>query len=210
MDEPNFKEAKKAEVMHRIPFFCTIGQIKATLDVLIEIDPIGNGKGRAAHYHAFPSCPKTDRSGNYPGNGNKCMVTTEVCPFWEPFGSYEVEPDRRNFIYISNFVRFVSFVEFFGEKIISKIFESKGVSVEKQHHVSFTEIIMLLRVFGIIEKKTYDDLIEIRKFRDNLLHRPRMLMAYDENILSKMVTKADKLRLKIVNIFFEQEKQPKS
>jgi len=207
MYELDYEEAKKPKVMHTIPFSCKIGQIKAKLDILIETDPIGNGKGTAAHYHAFPSCPKIDR-GTYP---YRCMVTKEVCPFWEPYGGYEVEPYKRSFIYIYNFIRSISFIEFWGQKILLMIFKSRGVNVEKHHHISLMEVIILLRVFELIDKNTYSELIKIKNFRDGLLHTPKALMDpdYDESTLSKIVSKAKRLEFKIIDIFRKQEEQLK-
>ncbi len=191
--------------VHTIPFFCKIGQIEAKLKIGIETDPLKNGKGTAAHYHAFPSCQKIN-SGSYP---YRCVVTNKVCLFWEPFGGYEVEPYKRNFVYISNFIRSVSFIEFWGKKAIIMRFKSKGVNIEKHFHISLMQVIILLRVFDLIDKDTYDGLIEIKKFRDELLHKPKMLMdykEYNEKVLSKMTTKADDLKFKIIDISNEQKK----
>ena len=70
---------------------------------------------------------------------------------------------------------------------------------------------MLLRVFNLIDKNIYSELIKIKKFRVDLLHDPKALMDpdYDESTLSKMVSKAKRLEFKIIDIFRKQEEQLK-
>ena len=41
----------EADINVDIPFKCKIGGVKATLGILIEPDPHGDGKGAHAHFH---------------------------------------------------------------------------------------------------------------------------------------------------------------
>jgi len=210
MNEPNFEGVRKEEGMgvHGIPFFCKVGQVEARLDVGIETDPTGNGKGRLAHYHAFPSCPKIDRLSDL----WRCRVTKEVCSFWEPFGGYEVEPYKRNFVYIYKLVRYISFIELNGKRLIPVTLKSKGsrsFNGNKFPDLKFHQVLDFLQAPNLIEKDIYKNLLILKNTRNKLIHKANILMAYNENRLSQMVAEAGNLSLKIADILREQEEQLK-
>jgi hypothetical protein len=189
VDEEWFKKSREADVTQRIPFFCKIGQVEAYIYVHIEPDPHGDDKGTHAHFHAVPHCPKI-KIVNYP-EPDRCQVTEETCPFWEPVGGYHRDETTRKWVYSQQFIHHISLAEFYGNQLIITALRAKGFKVTKKlPDFRFTDIITLLSALEIINNDVYKNLNELRVKRNTLVHRPEAYKEFEEKELYELALKA--------------------
>ena len=192
MEEEWYKRSTKANVIHRVPFFCKIGQVEAYVFVHIEPDPHGNGKGTHAHFHAVPHCPKT-KIVDYP-EPDRCQVTDDTCPFWEPVGGYERDSTTRKWVYAQQFLHYSGLTEFYGRQLINISLRSKGFKITtKLPDLRFIDIIKFLRALEVIDTDLYKELNKIRDRRNKLAHRPEEYKGFEEKELFELMIKTQKL-----------------
>ena len=192
MEEEWFKESKEADVIQRVPFLCKIGQTEAYIYVHIEPDPHGDGKGTHAHFHAVPHCPKT-KIVDYP-EPDRCQVTDETCPFWEPLGGYERDPTTRKWVYAQQFLHYASFIEFYGMQLINISLRSKGFKlITELPDLKWADIVKFLRALDVIGTDIYSELNSIRKKRNKLTHHPEEYRGFEEKELFELMIKTQKL-----------------
>lgn len=192
MEEEWYKKSKEADVIQRIPFLCKIGQTEAYIYVHIEPDPHGDGKGTHAHFHAVPHCPKT-KIVDYP-EPDRCQVTNETCPFWEPTGGYQRDATTRKWVYSQQFIHYLSLAEFYGNQLIITTLRAKGFKVTTElPDFRFVDIIKLLRALEIINNDVYKDLNELRGKRNKLVHHKKTYKEFEEKELFELTSKAQKL-----------------
>ena len=187
-----FKKSKEADRECNLPFSCKIGQLDAELNVSVEPDPHGNGKGTHAHFHTIIMCPKI-KIPDWP-EPDRCQVTDETCPFWEPLGGYEREPDSRKWIYAQQFLHHVSSIEFSSTQLLSVSLMSKGFEIASElPDLSYANSTRFLRALGLVDNSTYKDLEGIRKERNKLAHDPEAYLTFQEQDLFELMLKSRSL-----------------
>lgn len=192
MEEEWYKKSSEADITQTIPFFCKIGQVEAYIYVHIEPDPHGDEKGTHAHFHAVPHCPKT-KIVDYP-EPDRCQITDETCPFWEPTGGYQRDETTRKWVYSQQFIHYISLAEFYGNQLIITTLRAKGFKVTTElPDFKFVDIIKLLRALEIINNDVNKDLNELRRQRNKLVHRPEAYKEFEEKELFELTSKAQKL-----------------
>lgn len=202
MEEEWYKKSKEADVTHRIPFFCKIGQVEAYIFVDVEPDPHGDGKGTHAHFHAVPHCPKT-KIVDYP-EPDRCQANDETCPFWEPLGGYERDSITRKWVYAQQFLHYASFIEVYGMQLINISLKSKGFKLIRElPDLKWADIIEFLCTLEVIGTDVYSELNNIRKKRNKLTHRPDEYKGFKEKELFELMIKTQKL----ANLLYGKSKQ---
>lgn len=189
MKEENFKKSIEADIHDNIPFQCKIGNVIAELRILIESDPHGDGKGIHAHFHTTIQCPKikiVDRP-----EPDRCQVTDETCPFWEPFGGYDRDSSSRKKVFFYKFLHSMTFVELYGTQLVYMIFQSKAIRL--RHDLRFIEITRLLMASDSISRDIYTKLEELRKKRNKLAHEPYKYLEFEENELFQLNGEANEI-----------------
>jgi uncharacterized protein YutE (UPF0331/DUF86 family) len=178
---------KEDDVNVHIPFQCKIGGVKATLGILIEPDPHSDGKGTHAHFHTTIICPKI-KIVDYP-EPDRCQITDETCPFWEPMGGYKRDPSSRKWLYAHHLIHSIASIEHTGTQLVNMIFEKEGLSLKNE--LRLIELNRLLLVSKLIDKRVYKQLEELRKVRNKLAHKPNAYLEFEEKKLFKLIEKAN-------------------
>lgn len=206
MNEEWFKKSKEADKECDVPFSCKVGQITAELNVCIEPDPHGDGKGTHAHFHTMILCPKI-KIVDHP-EPDRCQVTNETCPFVEPFGGYERDSDTRKWVYAQRFLHHVTFIEFYSMQLINVSLRSKGFKIEQEiPDLRYVDIIRFLRALALVDNPTYAELDGVRKKRNTLAHRPEEYLKFQEKELFELELKAQRLASFLNTRISEENKQ---
>jgi hypothetical protein len=192
MDQEWFKKSVEADRECDLSFLCKIGQVDAELNVSVEPDPHGDGTGRHAHFHTIIMCPKIKIPDAH--EPDRCRVTDETCPFVEPLGGYERNPDSRKWIYAQQFLHHVSSIEFSGTQLLSASLMSKGIEIRSElPDLSFATGMRLLYALGLIDEPTHKNIAGLRKHRNKLAHDPRAYLTFQEQDLFELMLKSRSL-----------------
>jgi len=202
MSLPNFEQSGKADVSTTLLFFCKIGQTEAKLFILIEPDPHGDGKGTHAHFLNVVHCPKI-KIVEFP-EPDRCKVTDKTCPFIEPFGGHERDPQERKWLHAHRFIGNVSSIDFYGTQLIATALKAKGFrdeSVDKHFNelrLNFWQVIKLLRALDLIDEPTHKKISYIEKKRNRLAHYPDSYAEFGERELFRLSEDATELASKLI------------
>ena len=156
MNLEKFKKSTRYDVEEDLCFQCLIGNTEASLGIVIEPDPHGNGKGVHAHFHTTLVCPHIQIV-DFP-EPDRCRITNETCRFITPLGRKERDPKLRKLKYANGLVQMVAFIEFHGSQLVNGILESKGLQTAK-NVLRLVEINRILVAVSLIDKRTYQKLI---------------------------------------------------
>lgn len=95
-----------------------------------------------------------------------------------------------------------------GRRVIVTTLKLRGFeSFDRLPDLKFHQVSDFLKALNLIDKDTHRRLVMLTNIRNKLIHKPNVLMAYNENRLSRIVSEAENLSLKIVHILSEQEEQ---
>ena len=192
MNEEWYKKAKESDVIVSTSFFCKIGQVEAKLTMYIEPDPHGNGAGTHAHFHTPLLCPKT-KIVEYP-EPDRCQVTDQTCPFWEPVGGYQRDVNTRKWVYAHRFLHQASLIEFYGVQLLETAFKLKGFNMMRElPDMSYWLLVSLLHSLGLVNKDEHNELQKLREKRNRLAHEPRAYASFGEKELFELVAKAERV-----------------
>ncbi len=192
MDQEWYKKSTEADRKYDAPFLCKVGQAEAEVHVYIEPDPHGDGQGTHAHFHTLIQCPRIKRV-DYP-EPDRCQITDETCPFWEPLGGYERKPDSRKWIYAQQFLHHVSTIEFSSTQLLSVSLMSKGFEITSElPDLSYATSTRFLHALGLIDNSTYKEIEGVRKQRNKLAHDPGAYLTFQEQDSFELMLKSRSL-----------------
>ena len=117
------KKSSKYDAEKYIGFQCLIGKTEATLGIVVEPDPHGDGIGTHAHFHATLTRPNT-KIVDFP-EPDQCRLTNRTCPFIAPLGSYRRHAELRKRDYAHTIIQMMVFIELYGSQLVNKILAIK-------------------------------------------------------------------------------------
>ena len=179
--------ANEFDVETIIPFQCQIGNVEAKIVVIIEPKP--HGEIEHAHFHTAITCPKI-KMVHFP-EPDRCQITDETCPFWEPKGGLKREPSTRKWLYAHQLIQVVASIELTGTQLMNMIFKNEGLSLKGDPRLM--ELNRLLIVSKLIDKDVYYQLEELRDVRNKLAHDPNKYLEFEEIYLFGLSFRAEKI-----------------
>ena len=184
------KKIRKYHVQRDINFQCLIGKTEATLGIIIEPDPHGDGKGTHAHFHTVITCPNT-KILDVP-EPDRCRITNRTCPFIAPLGSYRRNPELRKRDYAHTIIQMVAFIEFYGSQLVNKILANKRLPPIPTN-LRLVELNRIMILSDLIDKKAFEKINQLRKIRNKLAHNPKEYLSFSEKELFELSMDAREL-----------------
>lgn len=196
------KKSTRYDVTKNIRFQCLIGKTEAILDITVEPDPHGDGRGTHAHFHTTLSCPNK-KIVDIP-EPDRCQIINTTCPFIAPLGSYERNPNLRKFNYANMIIQAMAFIEFYGSQLVNKLLTTR--SLPPISNPRLLELSRIMVVSDLIDREEFGRINKLRKVRNKLAHNPKEYLNFSEKKLFELSMGAQELSNTVRTLVASQDK----